>query len=78
MRHDLLREFYAGREHIARRDPAATGGTSVKGSVTVSSLRDGPDYVVRFINHGTATVWTVTKDGRRLAQVRGPGAGLRQ
>ncbi|WP_420034369.1 hypothetical protein ACN2WE_19225 [Streptomyces sp. cg28] len=50
--------------HKVRFGSAATGGTSVKGSVTVSSLRDGPDYVVRFINHGTAAVWTVTKDGK--------------
>ncbi|MET7514219.1 hypothetical protein ABZS88_12190 [Streptomyces sp. NPDC005480] len=55
--------------HKVRFGSAATGGTSVKGSVTVSSLRDGPDYVVRFINHGSASVWTVTKDGKPSVQI---------
>ncbi|MGW7611376.1 hypothetical protein ACWGKW_29775 [Streptomyces sp. NPDC054766] len=48
---------------------AVTGGTSVKGCVTVSSRRDGPNYMVRFANRGTATVWTVTKDGKPSVQI---------
>ncbi|RVU27429.1 hypothetical protein EOT10_09710 [Streptomyces antnestii] len=55
--------------HKVRFGSTATGGTSVKGSVTVSALRDGPDYVVRFINHGTSSVWTVTKDGKPSVQI---------
>jgi hypothetical protein len=55
--------------HKVRFGSAATGGTSVKGNVTVSSYRDGPEYVVRFINHGTSSVWTVTKDGKPSVQI---------
>ncbi|MEU6389796.1 hypothetical protein [Streptomyces sp. NPDC046939] len=55
--------------HKVRFGSAATGGTSVKGSVTVSSMRDGADYVVRFANNGTAPVWTVTKDGKPSVQI---------
>ncbi|MFF4015343.1 hypothetical protein [Streptomyces sp. NPDC001843] len=55
--------------HKVRFGSAATGGTSVKGSVTVSSRRDGPNYVVRFVNQGPASVWTVTKDGKPSVQI---------
>ncbi|MCW8100782.1 hypothetical protein [Streptomyces tauricus] len=55
--------------HRVRFGSAATGGTSVKGSVTVGSRRDGPNYIVRFTNYGTASVWTVTKDGKPSVQI---------
>ncbi|MFF1601760.1 hypothetical protein ACFVYV_30335 [Streptomyces mirabilis] len=55
--------------HRVRFGSAAAGGTSVKGAVTVSSRRDGPNYLVRFANHGTASVWTVTKDGKPSVQI---------
>jgi antitoxin (DNA-binding transcriptional repressor) of toxin-antitoxin stability system len=55
--------------HKVRFGSAATGGTSVKGGVTVSSRRDGPNYIVRFVNQGTASVWTVTKDGKPSVQI---------
>ncbi|MBO0513357.1 hypothetical protein J0695_16340 [Streptomyces beijiangensis] len=55
--------------HRVRFGSAATGGTSVKGSVTVSARHEGPYYIVRFINYGTATVWTVTKDGKPSVQI---------
>ncbi|WP_328692960.1 hypothetical protein OHA74_32570 [Streptomyces phaeochromogenes] len=55
--------------HRVRFGSAATGGTSVKGRVTVGSRRDGPNYIVRFTNHGTASVWTVTKDGKPSVQI---------
>lgn len=55
--------------HKVRFGSAAGGGTSVKGNVTVSARRDGPNYIVRFVNHGTASVWTVTKDGKPSVQI---------
>ncbi|MFF2127256.1 hypothetical protein ACFVW1_17990 [Streptomyces olivochromogenes] len=55
--------------HRVRFGSAVTGGSSVKGSVTVSSRRDGPNYIVRFTNYGTASVWTVTKDGKPSVQI---------
>ncbi|GGR73634.1 hypothetical protein GCM10010252_10260 [Streptomyces aureoverticillatus] len=50
--------------HVVRFGDAEDGGRSVKGKVTVSSWREGPSYVVRFTNRGTAPLWTVTKDGK--------------
>ncbi|NWF26951.1 hypothetical protein HW130_11830 [Streptomyces sp. PKU-EA00015] len=55
--------------HTVRFGTAATGGASVKGSVTVSARRDGPSYVVRFVNHGSSSVWTVTKDGKPSVRI---------
>ncbi|MEU2403976.1 MULTISPECIES: hypothetical protein [Streptomyces] len=55
--------------HRVRFGSAATGGTAVKGQVTVSSRREGPAYIVRFTNTGTTSVWTVTKDGKPSVQI---------
>ncbi|GAA2395889.1 hypothetical protein GCM10010420_21780 [Streptomyces glaucosporus] len=55
--------------HKVRFGSAKEGGTSVKGGVTVSSRRDGPYYIVRFVNHGTSSVWTVTKDGKPSVRI---------
>lgn len=59
----------APASHRVRFGSTATGGTSVKGRVSVSSWRDGATYVVRFTNYGTASVWTVTKDGKPSVQI---------
>ncbi|MGW7056817.1 hypothetical protein [Streptomyces sp. NPDC054887] len=55
--------------HRVRFGSTATGGTAVKGQVTVSSRREGPAYIVRFTNTGTTSVWTVTKDGLPSVQI---------
>nr|MDT0523344.1 hypothetical protein [Streptomyces sp. DSM 41633] len=55
--------------HRVRFGSAPTGGTAVKGQVTVSSRREGPAYIVRFTNTGTTSVWTVTKDGKPSVQI---------
>ncbi|WP_327354625.1 hypothetical protein [Streptomyces sp. NBC_01304] len=55
--------------HRVRFGTAATGGSSVKGTVTVSCWREGPLYVVRFTNRGTSSVWTVTKDGKPSVRI---------
>ncbi|MGW6532057.1 hypothetical protein [Streptomyces venezuelae] len=60
----VLDDSVSGEGHQVRFGTAKTGGTSVKGDVTVSCWRDGPTYSVRFANHSAASVWTVTKDGK--------------
>ncbi|MFG2206557.1 hypothetical protein [Streptomyces sp. NPDC048638] len=59
---------------------AATGGSAVKGSVTVTCRREGPSFIVRFTNRGAATVWTVTKDGKPSVKIVSlkPGAEPKQ
>ncbi|MFD6433472.1 hypothetical protein [Streptomyces venezuelae] len=60
----VLDDSVVGKGHQVRFGTAKTGGTSIKGDVTVSCWRDGPTYFVRFANHSAATLWTVTKDGK--------------
>ncbi|MFI7320525.1 hypothetical protein [Streptomyces venezuelae] len=60
----VLDDSVSGEGHQVRFGTAKTGGTSVKGGVTVSCWRDGPTYSVRFANHTASTLWTVTKDGK--------------
>ncbi|MFE4334268.1 hypothetical protein ACFRQM_34110 [Streptomyces sp. NPDC056831] len=55
--------------HRVRFGTLATGGTAVKGVVTVSCRREGPTYIARFTNTGTAPVWTVTKDGKPSVRI---------
>ncbi len=55
--------------HGVRFGTAKTGGTAVKGKVSVSCWREGPTYFVRFSNRGTTSVWTVTKDGKPSVRV---------
>ncbi|MFH9419988.1 hypothetical protein [Streptomyces sp. NPDC017529] len=43
---------------------AASGGSAVKGSVSVACRRVGASFIVRFTNRGTAPVWTATKAGK--------------
>ncbi|MEU6121816.1 hypothetical protein [Streptomyces sp. NPDC047123] len=56
--------------HRVRFGSAKTGGTAVKGKVTVSCWREGPTYFVRFVNRGTASVWTVLKDGKPSVRIQ--------
>ncbi|MEU6826336.1 hypothetical protein ABZ921_37465 [Streptomyces atriruber] len=60
----VLDDSVVGKGHQVRFGTAKTGGTSVKGDVTVSCWRDGPTYSVRFANHSAVSLWTVTKDGK--------------
>ncbi|MFF3750104.1 hypothetical protein ACFYYH_06520 [Streptomyces sp. NPDC002018] len=55
--------------HGVRFGTAETGGTAVKGVVTVSCRREGPTYVARFTNTGSVPLWTVTKDGRPSVRI---------
>ncbi|WP_446040240.1 hypothetical protein [Streptomyces sp. SID1121] len=55
--------------HRVRFGTAATGGTAVKGVVSVSCRREGPTYFARFTNTGTVPLWTVTKDGKPSARI---------
>ncbi|MEW2391157.1 hypothetical protein AB0933_22680 [Streptomyces venezuelae] len=55
--------------HRVRFGTAKTGGTAVKGKVSVSCWREGPTYFVRFANRGTTSVWTVTKDGKPSVRI---------
>ncbi|MET8687709.1 hypothetical protein ABZV77_26200 [Streptomyces sp. NPDC004732] len=55
--------------HRVRFGSAKTGGTAVKGRVSVSCWREGPTYFVRFSNRGTTSVWTVTKDGKPSVRI---------
>ncbi|MFJ5225805.1 hypothetical protein [Streptomyces sp. NPDC088400] len=55
--------------HRVRFGSLATGGTAVKGAVTVSCRREGPTYIARFTNTGTAPLWTVTKDGKPSVRI---------
>ncbi|MFK4069612.1 hypothetical protein [Streptomyces sp. NPDC029674] len=55
--------------HRVRFGTAKTGGTAVKGKVSVSCWREGPTYFVRFSNRGTTSVWTVTKDGKPSVRI---------
>ncbi|MEU6990649.1 hypothetical protein ABZ953_08340 [Streptomyces sp. NPDC046465] len=60
----VLDDSVSNEGHQVRFGTAKTGGTSVKGEVSVGCWRDGPTYSVRFANHSAASVWTVTKDGK--------------
>ncbi|GGS86881.1 hypothetical protein [Streptomyces chromofuscus] len=55
--------------HRVRFGTLATGGTAVKGVVTVSCRREGPSYIARFTNTGTTSLWTVTSDGKPSVRV---------
>lgn len=66
----IVEDAMAGQTgNRVRFGSAATGGTSVRGSVAVSCRREGPSFILRFSNRGTAPVWTVTEDGRPSVRV---------